>query len=360
MENYFRQLHLTASRMKEEYKQLILNKWNIRDYLKRISPDRFNSEPRRIEELKGGIINSVYRVDFDSEKIVLKQALANAKSRYVSCKLNPNRVVKEYEAIRIFKKYAKADFLPKPIFIDRKNYVMAVENVPDPYHTLKRDLIDNMADAKIAENIVKNLSLLHNSTMEKEEIHLGFDNRENFMNLKIKLQCLEITKNEILKREISRFVINSIAKKICLLHGDIAPKNILVHGRKVFFIDLEESYYSDPALDVGYLLAHYFLNAINNLSLEHFYDAVDRMWKTYLDRINLSEEDFRKRIVKYIGIFLLSRIDGQAKANQVKNEKIKQIIRDTAKDIILRDYGDLEDVKNVITLKVKDSFSSTL
>jgi len=346
--------------MEKKYEQIILNKWNIRDYLKRILSDRFNREPRHVEELRGGIINSVYRVDFDSEKIVLKQALVNAKSRYVSCKLNPNRVIKEYEAIRIFKKYAKADFLPNPIFIDRKNYVMVVESVPDPYHTLKMDLIDNVVDVKIAEDIVKSLSLLHNSTMEKEEIHLGFDNRENFMNLKIKLQCLEITRNEILKREISKFVTNSIAKKICLLHGDIAPKNILVHGREVFFIDLEESHYSDPALDIGYLLAHYFLNAINNLSLEHFYDAIDRMWKTYLDRVNLRDEDFRKRIVKYIGIFLLSRIDGQAKADQVKSEKIKQIIRDIAKDIILRDYEDLEDVKRVTTLKVKDSFSSAL
>lgn len=331
-----------------EEEQLILNKWNMWSYLKEVLPEKFNQEPKYIEELRGGIINSVYRVDFGSKKIVLKQAFINAKSRYISCKLNPDRIIKEFEAITLFKKYAKTNVLPQPIFIDRKNYVMITESIPDPFHPLKKDLINNVLDEKVAESIVKNLSRLHNSTLRKKEIISSFDNTENFMNLKIKLQCIDITNDNAIKREIIKFINDSLSKKIALLHGDIAPKNILIHSRSVYFIDLEESYYGDPALDLGYLLAHYFLNAINNYSLDSFYDIINRMWKIYLRQINIEGENLRKRAIKYIGIFLLSRIDGQAKADQVKSERIKQIIRKISKEIILNSYDNLEEVKVII------------
>ena len=336
--------------MQEEnmFNQIILNKGNIVEYIRDILPDRFNKEPKKIEELRGGIINTVHRVDFGNEKIILKQALTNAKSRYISCKINPERIIKEYEAISLFRKHAKLDELPQPIFIDKENYVMIVSSVPEPFKLLKESLINNIVDEEIAENIAKTLSRMHKSTMMRDEILFNFDNTENFINLKIKLQCLNITKENKIKKEIKKFINDSLKIRMVLLHGDIAPKNILVHNKKAYFIDFEESYYGDPALDIGYLLAHYFLNAINNNSLPLFYNAIDKIWEKYLQYINFKKEDIEKRLVKYIGIFLLSRIDGQAKADQIKREEIKHIIRKISKNIIMNNYKELEEIKEII------------
>jgi len=56
---------------------------------------------------------------------------------------------------------------------------------------------------------------------------------------------------------------------------------------------------------------------------------------TYMSGINYDDPTFEERISKYIGIFMLSRIDGEAKAKYIKKEEDKENVRDIARKFIL-------------------------
>ena len=143
------------------------------------------------------------------------------------------------------------------------------------------------------------------------------------MKLKIDAQCYNATKDKNLQQEIHSFIQKSLMIRKVLLHGDLAPKNIMVWDNNFLLIDFEESSYSDPALEIGYFLAH--------LNLYKKFKAADSVRKRYLKNINYSDSSFKERISKYIGIFMLSRIDGIARYEHLDD---KEYLRDCAKDLI--------------------------
>lgn len=278
-----------------------------------------NSKDNKV--LRGGYINDIRQTFADNKLYAIKTAKMKKGKKY-NIKVPLSRIYNEYEAIMAFREYlSNPSFIANPICFDPDSYTIVFESAPRQA-TLLSEHIEN---TKIVISITKALAEMHNSTIGKTELLNRFNNTEGFLKLKVKTQCLDITEDEVLSNYIRKFVENSLKIKRVLLHGDMAPKNILIWDNKFLFIDFEESSYSDPALDIGYFIAHFYLRGCKDIG--------KTVYKTYISNIKYNDETFEERISKYIGIFMLSRIDGRAKADYIEEDK-KSYIRDMAKKLI--------------------------
>ncbi len=284
--------------------------------------------------LTGGYINDIKQAFADNKLYVIKCGIRD-KGKLYNINAPPTRIYNEYESIMTFRKYIhNPSYVANPICFDPDSYTIVFESAPKQATLLSDMLLRNEVDFNAVKSISKGLVEMHNATLEKKELLDKFSDTEGFLKLKVETQCLNITDDEQLKKYIKNFSINSLKIKKVLLHGDIAPKNIMVWDNRFLFIDFEECAYSDPAIDIGYLIAHFYLHKIIT-NEEHFSDAIKIIYDTYMSGINYDDPTFEERISKYIGIFMLSRIDGEAKAKYIKKEEDKENIRDIARKFIL-------------------------
>lgn len=287
--------------------------------------------------LSGGFINEIRQTFADNKLYVIKRGVRK-KAKFYDIDVPPSRIYNEYEAIMAFRACLhNPPYIANPICFDPESYTIVFESAPKQATLLSDKLLHNEIDLDLIRSISESLAKMHNATLENKELRERFSDTEPFLKLKIETQCLNITKDDQLRDYIEKFVRNSLKIKKVLLHGDIAPKNILVWDKNFLLIDFEESAYSDPAIDIGYFLAHLYLYKLISINQEIFDKAIATIYKTYLSNVRYNDPDFRERLSKYIGIFMLSRVDGKAKANFIKKEENKVVIRNIAKKFI---YGE--------------------
>ena len=65
-----------------------------------------------------------------------------------------------------------------------------------------------------------------------------------------------------LRRNSRRWSERTAQTKLCLVHGDVSPKNILVGAAGPVFLDAECAWYGDPAFDLAFCLNHLLLKCL--------------------------------------------------------------------------------------------------
>ena len=296
---------------------------------------------KNINILNGGHLNDVVQVLFENELFVIKYANRISAKKY-SFLLPDQRSEIEYNTINVFHKLIKnSEFIIKTICIDNEKQIIIFESAPNNCESLFTKFISNEVHYSLLSNIVKSLAVMHSVTYNNYSLHEQFSDSMGFLKLKIEVQCRNITKDISLQKEIDCFINESLEIRIALLHGDFAPKNILTWDNKYLFIDFEESSYADPALDIGYFLAHIYIHYFITNNIQ-FKNAADIVLKEYLENINFSDDKFIIRISKYIGIFILSRIDGKAYADYITDENVKKDLRYFGKRLFLNEEISIE------------------
>lgn len=274
---------------------------------------------RHTDEVDGGFINDIRHTFMDDKSYIIKIGKTH-KGKMYDIEVPLSRINNEYETIMSFREQLDyTDFISNPICFNPDSYTIVFEKAPKEAILLSND----MKNKKLLD-IVGALAMMHNATLDNEQLLKKHSDTESFLKVKIKIQCLEITDDEYIYKHIQKFLNESLKNKRVLLHGDFAPKNILVWGNRFLFIDFEESAYSDPALDIGYFISHYYLYGYTELC--------KNILDTYLRNICYKDNQLVERINKYIGIFILSRIDGRANFVDLKNN---EEMRKIAKKLIL-------------------------
>lgn len=277
------------------------------------------------KKLKGGYINEIQQAFADNKLYVIKTG-SEKKGILYNIDAPLSRIYNEYEAIMSFRRILNnPKYIVNPICFDPGSYTIVFESAPKQAKLLSEDLLKDKLNMSLLSKITESIIDMHNKTLDNDELKKKFSNTEGFLKLKIDAQCYNATKNKSLQQEIHSFIQKSLMIRKVLLHGDLAPKNIMVWDNNFLLIDFEESSYSDPALEIGYFLAH--------LNLYKKFKAADSVRKRYLENINYSDSSFKERISKYIGIFMLSRIEGIARDEHLDD---KEYLRNYAKDLILQ------------------------
>lgn len=285
------------------------------------------------EILEGGYLNDVKRVFYEGTYFVVKYAQRTVGKIY-PIPLPDHRTRDEYDVIVAFQQcLGSPGFIVKPIFSDREKIII-FDSAPVDAETLFVRLLRERMDEEILVRIMESLASMHNATLDNVSLRERFSSNDGFLMIKVDLQCRHATNDPELSRHICDFLDKSMRIQRVLLHGDLAPKNILVWGRTDYlFIDFEESGYGDPALDVGYLLAHLYIHRILNGDAGDEY-LMGRLLSQYLCKAIAVDSGLVGRVGKYIGIFLLSRLDSQAPAKYIPIE-CEERIRSVATSLIL-------------------------
>jgi len=284
----------------------------------------------KVERLSGGISNRTMIVHREKgPSWVLKQALSKLRVE-TDWFSPPSRIEREALGLDWLAKLTPEGTITPLIFLDRENYILAMEAVAHPHDNWKSILFEGRIKDDHFKQFGYLLGTLHRQGHKRrEELAVEFADWTFFESLRLEPFYL-FTADQVPKaRAFLRQLVKDTRSRHCsLVHGDYSPKNILVHHEKLFLIDHEVIHFGEPAFDVGFSLAHLLSKAhhLKNLT-QTFRDAALVYWREY--RKTLGEvpwdEDLEARCVWHTLGCLLARVAGRSQLEYLsQDEKRRQ------------------------------------
>jgi len=289
--------------------------------------------------LPGGVSSDIYRVEDGDRVFVVKRALPRLKVEDEwFADVSRNRFELAYlEKVGDF----LPDAVPKILDSDPDAGWFAMEFL-EGFANWKMLLLKGYCDPDQARTAARVLGTIHRETWNDSTIRAGFESTENFSQLRIEpylLTSAKRTANTSLATEI-RFEAKRLREtRLCLVHGDYSPKNLLFQGDRLVVLDCEVAWFGDPSFDVAFLLNHLLLKALHleEKSAELVGMAM-AAWSEYTSTLQ-----HQKKISKVSGplcrllpMLMLARVDGKSPVEYLTDEKKRQSIRDFAAESILR------------------------
>jgi 5-methylthioribose kinase len=303
--------------------------------------------------LGGGVSNLVVKVETRSgEKFVVKTSLPKLRVNE-DWFADRSRIVQEAACLRVIAKYVGAEFAPKVLREDAARYACMLECAPEGTVTWKKDLLDRKVVPAVTQKVAFFLSKFHGNTRDVETIQSEFSDQSNFVQLRINPYLVRISeRHPDMKPQLDEVISDLLSKKLCLVHGDFSPKNILLlpDGR-VWIIDCEVAHYGNPAFDVAFCTNHLILKAIHLSSFSHL-DEAERFWKDYWQDSGWSQQE--KFTVRVLGALMLARVDGKSPAEYL-DEKDRDAVRDLSHRFVRDRVDDFGDVVSIVEEKIGSS-----
>jgi 5-methylthioribose kinase len=235
--------------------------------------------------LAGGVSNRTVllrRADPHHGAWVLKQALPKLRvAQEWLC--DPARIQREALGLRWLERHVPAS-VPRFLFEDPNQFVFAMEAVPEPHDNWKTQLLAGHVDLELVTQFSRLLQTIHQVSVEESvSTRAAFGDTSFFEALRL-LPYYQSTAacHPVLADFFDALIAETRATRVCLVHGDYSPKNILVHRRHLVLLDHEVIHFGDPAFDLGFSLTH-FLSKARHLPQRRalLLEAAQLHWQEY-------------------------------------------------------------------------------
>lgn len=308
---------------------LALNADSVIPYLK--SRPGMASLDFHMESLPGGVSANVFLIRVGDSQFILKQAceLLRVQTRWQS---DPTRVDREFEFLKLFSAWLPADFLTKPLWHDADNHILAMTVAPPPATTWKTELLQGIAETARARQAGNLLASLHFQSLQHLDQLGSLTDKAIFHQLRIEpfYDRLAPAFPDLGPRilELSEHLLQS-QQAIC--HGDFSPKNLLLHPDGMTLVDHETAHLGDPAMDLGFFLAHLTLKAIHAGEDRRLYSKLLRAFlASYFEQGGFREVDFQRRSLGHLGVVMLTRVVGTSRVDYLSDAQ-----KDEAKQLAI-------------------------
>lgn len=272
----------------------------------------------RVTALGGGVSNVVLAVDCGPQRLVVKQSLerllvadewraprrrilAEARGMIVAAQLTPDRT-------------------PEVVDVDPDRLTLTMRRAPSDWRDWKSLLLEGELDAVVARGLGDLLGTWHRRTA-------GVRLPPELANDPAAFEALRLDPyHEAVARRLPEraAAVRAVAERIrgtrvCLVHGDFSPKNILVgpDGR-TWVIDFEVAHLGDPQFDVAFLLSHLVLKAVvrprDRAGYEHLAAEFLDGYRTSAAGLDHDEA----RLVQQVACLLLARAVGKSPAEYLE------------------------------------------
>src|SRR5699024_9790070 len=111
-------------------------------------------------------------------------------------------------------------------------------------------------------------------------------------------------------------VISSMAaRRDCLVHGDLSPKNVLVGDGRVWIIDFEVAHRGEPRFDLAFLLCHLLLKSVHQPARATAHAAAARAFVDAYRSVPDAPGGIVDAVLSaHVGCLLLARVFGKSPA----------------------------------------------
>ena len=292
--------------------------------------------------LAGGVSSDIWRVDLASGTVCVKGALPRLRvSQVWEAPVERNRY--EYEWLRIAG--AAAPGAAPRVFAERAG-LFAMEYLDLP--VWKERLRQGDAHPAFAAQVGTRLATIHAATAGRNDIAARFPTNAIFYAIRLEPYLVATShRHPALRSPLEALVARTANTNVCLVHGDVSPKNILVSPRGPVFLDAECAWYGDPAFDLAFCLNHLFLKSLWVPSAAlRFLACFDALKDAYLQGVRWEAPGgVEERTASLLPGLFLARVDGKSPVEYLTAEPDKNKVREFAARFLLHPTPSLSKLK---------------
>jgi aminoglycoside phosphotransferase (APT) family kinase protein len=295
-----------------------------------------------IVPLTGGVSSEIYRVEDGGRVLAVKRALRKLKVAddwFVDLSRNASEV----EYLRCVAGIAPAS-VPVVHFASAEDGYFAMEYLGDGFSNWKTLLLEGVCRQEHARMAAQLLAKIHRQTWADASVRARFETTENFRQLRLDPYLLTTgRRHPDLESHFVVEVERIATTRLCLIHGDYSPKNMLIQRDRFVLLDCEVAWFGDPTFDVAFLLNHFFLKAIHGPAQRHEYAMlVKTFMANYLDEMGAHASQVQANVPGLLLMLMLARVDGKSPVEYLcDSEKKKNLIRDFTRKRIAASLVDL-------------------
>jgi aminoglycoside phosphotransferase (APT) family kinase protein len=295
--------------------------------------------------LAGGVSSDIWRVDLRDGSICVKRALSRLRVPQVwEAPVERNRY--ECEWFRVAGNAAPGAV---PRILAQGDGVFAMEYLDAACHPVwKQQLRAGIAEPAFAAQVGARLGEIHAATAGRQSVARRFPTDALFHALRIEPYLLATaTAHPDLKEALYSLARRTAQTQLCLVHGDVSPKNILAGPHGPVFLDAECAWYGDPAFDLAFCLNHLLLKCLWNPSARAgFLRCFDALASSYMAGVDWEGTvELEHRAASLLPGLLLARIDGKSPVEYITDEGDKEAVRRTARGLLAAAPESLNDLR---------------
>lgn len=300
---------------------------------------------KKITRQSGGLFNFLLKIETTKGNIYFKQYLDGEPNEIYSPPAIPanTRSMLAYKVheISFTATVGLGNVVPKILQYDHEKCALLMTEAAG-----RSPLITLLAKGEIPESVLtvlpSILAELHTETNGRFGEDSIYDN-SIFRDFKLDLQYDGIVK--YLTKQEEKLVLDCKeqyrSRKLCVTHGDINSRNILVGENCLSVIDFEQSHLGAPAYDISYILCEILISVISHGHISDLKIIVSKFLDSYfessasVDRLNVETE-----ITQHLAIQTMYRFWGPSHLSWTffVNEDRKGLIIEYCRKL-LRAYG---------------------
>ena len=315
-----------------------------------------------VQELGGGVSNIVIRVDLPdpSDSVVVKQSLPRLRVEQ-EWLADQSRIHHEAAALRYLESVLPPLALPAVVHEDPDHFLFVMTAAAERSRTWKDDLLSGRVDTQVAAQVGRLLAGMHEHSavpgLSIPAVLQEFADKHCFVQLRVDpYHRATAQAHPDLADAIEAEAQAMLGRRLCLVHGDYSPKNVMVSPSDqeptAFLLDFEVVHLGNPVFDLAFMLNHLTLKAIHQPDLAPRFNAAGTaFWSAYCaDAPTFSADANRLQhdTIRQMGALLLARIDGKSPAEYITADAQKSVARRMARTILAGEIRSLSDLHQAL------------
>lgn len=292
-----------------------------------------------VEELTGGISGTVLAVHGPGIALVVKQALPRLRVTE-EWTAPARRTDTEAAALRLAAKLIPG-CVPPVVDSDSREHVVVLQHAPSGWRNWQAEMLEGRAHAASGSWAGDTLGRLHSATAGDAEVAAAFADYEAFAKLRLEpYHEAVIERLPHLAAALTPLVDDLRDSRVCLVHGDYAPKNILLGRDGAWILDAEVAHVGNPVFDLAFFLAFPLLTAVQKPRLAASCSEIAAGFTTAYERRARLLMPSASTIAAHTGAMVLARTDGRSPAAFLDARAVKRarklgerLVLDPAQDL---------------------------
>jgi aminoglycoside phosphotransferase (APT) family kinase protein len=200
---------------------------------------------------------------------------------------------------------------------------------PSRWTNWKVQLLRGLVRPAVGTELGELLAKIHGASAQQPELANQFDNLDLLTALRLEPFFVAAMRDNAFVAHRLREAVDLLkTHRTALIHGDVSPKNVLIHiSRPPVLLDAECACWADPAFDVAFLCAHLLLKAAHMSRFrDWFYETAYRVVAAYEPA---APEPVGDRLILLVPALMVARVDGKSTVDYF-TDKVRTKVRDNA------------------------------